>query len=64
MTGATPSTELFAAIGGRLIRHGKRPGFDPGALVEAVRAYDAAAIQAAMRYVLGENRAVLAPWRP
>jgi hypothetical protein len=46
------------------IRHAKRSGFDPGELVEAVRTYNAAAIQGAMRYVLGENRAALAPWRP
>ncbi|HWO26209.1 MAG TPA: hypothetical protein VNO30_46095 [Kofleriaceae bacterium] len=60
----TSQTELFASVGGRLIRHPKRPDFDPGALVEAVRVYDAAAIQSAMRYVLGENRPTLAPWRP
>lgn len=61
---ATPSTELFAAVGGRLIRHGARPGFDPGALVEAVRRYDAAAIQAAMRFIVAEHRPLLVPWRP
>jgi hypothetical protein len=60
---ATPSTELFAAVGGRLIRHGRRPGFDPGTLVEAVRSYDAAAVQAAMRFVVGEHRPLLVPWR-
>jgi hypothetical protein len=61
---ALPSTELFAAIGGRLIRRGKRPGFDPGALVAAVRTYDGEAIRSAMRYLVGEARALLAPWRP
>ena len=61
---ATSSTELFAAVDGRLIRHPRRPGFDPGALVDAVRGYNALAIQAAMRFVIGENRAALVPWRP
>jgi hypothetical protein len=58
------STEIFAAVSGRLIRHGARLGFDPGALVEAVRRYDAAAVQAAMRFVVAEHRPLLVPWRP
>jgi hypothetical protein len=61
---AIPQTELFASVGGRLIRHAKNPSFDPGALVEAVRVHDADAVKAAMRYVIGENLPTLAPWRP
>lgn len=61
---ALPATELFAAVSGRLIRHAKQPGFDPGALVEAVRTYDAAGIQRAMCYVIDQNRPALVPWRP
>ena len=60
---ATPATELFAAVGGRLIRHARRPRFEPGALIEAVRVHDTAAIREAMRFVIGENRAALVPWR-
>jgi hypothetical protein len=61
---ALPSTELFAAIDGRLIRRGKQPGFEPGSLIDAVRTYDSDAIRSAMRYVVGEARALLVPWRP
>ena len=61
---ATPSTERFAAIHGRLIRRSKQPGFDPGALVAAVRIYDSDAIRSTMRHVVGESRSLLAPWRP
>jgi hypothetical protein len=61
---ALPSTELFVAIDGRLIRRGKQPGFDPGVLIDAVRTYDSAAIRAVMRSVVGESRALLVPWRP
>lgn len=60
---ATSSTEFFAAVGGRLIRHGQRPGFDPGALVEAVRGFNVQEIQQSMRFVVEENRPVLVPWR-
>lgn len=61
---ALPSTELFAAIDGRLIRRGKQPGFDPGALVDAVRSYDSDAVRSAMRYIVGEARSLLVHWRP
>jgi len=61
---ATPATEFFAAIGGRLVRHGKRPGFDPGGLIEAVRGFNTEEIRRAMRFVVGESRLLLLPWRP
>jgi len=60
---ATPRTEFFASVGGRLIRHNQRPGFDPGSLLEAVRGFNVQGIQQAMRFVVEENRAVLVPWR-
>lgn len=60
---ATPSSEFFASVGGRLIRHGQRPGFDPGSLLEAVRGFNVQGIQQVMRFVVEENRAVLVPWR-
>lgn len=60
---ATPRTEFFAAVGGRLVRHAKRPGFDPADLVEAVRGFNQVAIQRLMRFVVEENKPVLIPWR-
>ena len=60
---ATPMTEFFAAVDGRLVRHAKRPGFEPGELVESVRAFSTAAIQKAMRFVIEEDKAKLIPWR-
>lgn len=63
VVGPTVATEFFAAIGGRLVRHAKRPGFDPAELVEAVRCFNQATIQRSMRFVVGENKPVLIPWR-
>lgn len=60
---ATSSTEFFAAVGGRLVRHSRRPGFDPGELVDAVRGYNVVAIQKSMRFVVEENKSVFLPWR-
>jgi len=60
---ALDTTELFCAIGGHLVREPRRPGFDPGALVEAVRSYAGPVIQRAMLAVVDEHRARLAPWR-
>ncbi len=60
---ATSSTEFFAAVGGKLVRHSKRAGFDPGEWVEAVRGYNVVAIQKAMRFVVEENKPALVPWR-
>lgn len=57
-------TEFFAAIGGRLVRHSKRAGFDPGQLIEAVRNFNSQAIQQAMRFVAEENQRVILPWLP
>jgi hypothetical protein len=60
---ALPSTELFAAAGGALLRHPRCPGFDPSILVEAVRTFDTATIRRAMDYIIGEHRTLLVPWR-
>lgn len=57
-------TEFFASLDGRVVRHGSRPGFEPGRLVEAVRGYNRTALENAMHFVVNENRAVLVPWRP
>ncbi|AUX19879.1 uncharacterized protein SOCEGT47_003320 [Sorangium cellulosum] len=59
---ALPDTELFCAIGGRLVRQARRPGFDPGALVEAVKSYARELIQQAMVFLVDEHRGKLAPW--
>lgn len=57
-------TEFFASLDGHLVRHGPRPGFEPGRLVEAIRGYNRTAIENAMHFVVNENRAILVPWRP
>lgn len=58
-----PVTEFFAAIDGLLVRHSKRPGFEPSELVEAVRGFNTPAIQKAMRFVIEEDKPKLIPWR-
>lgn len=62
VTRALPETELFIAIGGRLVRAPSRARFEPGTLVEAVRTYSHEPIQQIMRAVVNEHRAELAPW--
>ncbi|WP_434045160.1 MULTISPECIES: hypothetical protein [Sorangium] len=59
---ALPDTELFCAIGGHLVRQARRPGFDPGALVEAVKSYAREPIQQSMVFLVDEHRGKLAPW--
>ncbi|WP_437288475.1 hypothetical protein [Sorangium sp. So ce406] len=59
---ALPDTELFCAIGGHLVRQARRPGFDPGALVEAVKSYAREPIQQTMVFLVDEHRGKLAPW--
>ncbi|WP_437938419.1 hypothetical protein [Sorangium sp. So ce341] len=62
VTRALPDTELFCAVGGYLVRQARRPGFEPGALVDAVRTYAYEPIQKAMVFLVDEHRAKLAPW--
>lgn len=59
---ALPDTELFCAIGGHLVRQARRPGFEPGALVEAVKTYARDPIQQIMVFLVDEYRGKLAPW--
>lgn len=63
VTRALPDTELFIGIGGYLVRAPKRPGFEPGTLVEAVRSFAQPPIQKVMVAVVDEHRSRLAPWR-
>lgn len=58
-----PTTEFFAAVDGRLVRHSKRPGFEPSELIEAVRGFNTPAIQKVMRFVIEEDKPKLIPWR-
>ncbi|WP_437327129.1 hypothetical protein [Sorangium sp. So ce381] len=62
VTRALPDTELFCAVGGYLVRQARRPGFEPGTLVDAVRTYAHEPIQKAMVFLVDEHRAKLAPW--
>ncbi|WP_437508315.1 hypothetical protein [Sorangium sp. So ce1099] len=62
VTRALPDTELFCAIGGHLVRQARRPRFDPGALVDAVKSYAHEPIQQAMVFLVDEHRDKLAPW--
>jgi hypothetical protein len=62
VTRALPDAELFCAIGGKLIREAQQQGFNPGALVDAVKTYSSDPLQAAMKFVVDKHRAELAPW--
>jgi len=57
------TTTLCFAIGGRAKRvPGLPQNFAPRSLVAAVRSFDEAAIDRALRFVVNENRALLVPW--
>lgn len=62
VTRALPDTELFISIGGHLVRAPRRPGLDPGTLVDAVRTYSHGPIQEVMVKVVDGHREKLAPW--
>ncbi len=62
VVGPTPRTELFASLDGHLIREAHRPGFEPGALVDAVKKFQPGPLTSAMGYVIGEHQQVLVPW--
>jgi len=55
-------TEIFAVLRGHLVRRGSRPGFEPSALVDAVRMFDREKIRTAMQVLVDEHRSVLVPW--
>lgn len=59
---AHPDAELFATLGGRLVRMPRGPGFAPAELVEAVRTFNDQLLHDAMDRVVDGGRAVLAPW--
>ena len=57
------SVQVFVALGGRLIRSARLPSnFEPMALIDAVRRFDAPLILEGMRYLRNSNEALLAPW--
>jgi hypothetical protein len=60
---ASEKTELFCAADRHIIRMPRRPGFDPSALVEAVRTYARTPIQSAMTALTQEYRQQLVPWK-
>lgn len=60
--GADSSTQLFAALSGRLIRRPNLPqNFNPAALVDAVRCFDHAKLREAMDYLVEAERELLVP---
>jgi hypothetical protein len=59
---ATSDTELFVVLGRRMMRFTKRPSFDPGGFIDAVRTFDRSELQNLMAYVIHEKRKELTPW--
>ena len=64
VTKTTADTELFVALGGRLVRVRASHEFDPDAVLEALRSYGRQPLERVMNYIVGEYRDVFAPWRP
>jgi len=64
VTQATSETELFIALGGRLVRIRESHEVDPSSVLEALRSYGRQPIEKVMNYVVEEHRAAVAPWRP
>lgn len=60
--GVRPETELMVALGGRLLRMPTSPIFDPAALLEGVRDFQARTLIRWMAVVRDHHRAVLTPW--
>ncbi|MCW8137412.1 MAG: SAVED domain-containing protein [Planctomycetota bacterium] len=60
---AAPNTEAFVVLGRALIRQPRHASFDPGALVEAVRTFDDAALHAAMDFLVNDHATILAGWK-
>lgn len=59
---ALSDAELFATLGGKLVRLPRSPGFSPAEVVEAVRTFNEQALHDAMDRVVDAGRSVLAPW--
>jgi hypothetical protein len=55
-------TELCIAIDGRLIREAKRQGFDPDALIDAIREYQHQRAHTEVYAVVDQHRSALMPW--
>jgi hypothetical protein len=63
VTRPTPTTSLFIALDGRLIRVAASHDFEPAAVLEALRTFGRTPLEKLMNFVLEENRKLLAPWR-
>lgn len=59
---ANPATELFIVLQSKLVRIPRGSSFDPGLLIDAVRAFDGAALERVMAMVRDQNHDVLTPW--
>jgi len=57
-----PDSELCIAVDGRLIREARRQGFDPDALIEAIREYRHKQAHDEVYAVVDQHRAELMPW--
>lgn len=64
VTKTIADTELFVALGGRLIRVRPSHEFEPDATLEALRSYGRQPLERVMNYIVAEHRDVFAPWRP
>jgi hypothetical protein len=61
-TQALPDAELFVALGGRLLRLQRGPGFIPADAVDAVRNFNEQTLHQLMDRAVTGGRALLAPW--
>lgn len=64
VVGPTEHTEMFVSLLGHLVRIKPARGYDPRALVDAIRAFDWAPIEPLMRATVDENRDLLVAWLP
>lgn len=62
--GPTGDTALFISLRGNLARVERSTGYDPGALVDAVRRYDWNAIECPLAAALSMHRDLLIAWLP
>ena len=62
VTKATPATEVFVVVNGRLAREPKRPGFDPEPVVNAICTFNRSLVEEIMTNLVDSHRSVLAQW--
>lgn len=62
--GPTGDTALFISLRGNLARVERSNGYDPGALVDAIRRYDWEAIERPLAAALSMRRELLVAWLP